>query len=172
MKPPICSAPTRVIKRRPESEPRRADGDVGGTTAHGLREACDILEPAADLLAVKINGRAADGDQIERLVSDGVAGHVPFANSSSPVADRRRSNAVSNGSTLAAPRALDEVDERAPDRLRRLCAQKAAADRRHHDRAAFPADPYSLFPPAGALATLHIHSKSDGINIPFLSTVN
>ena len=62
-------------QRRPEPEPHSADGDVGGATAYGLGEACDVLEPAADLLAVKVNGRAADRDQIERLVSGGVFGH-------------------------------------------------------------------------------------------------
>ena len=75
-------------QRRSQPEPRRADGDVGGAAAHGLGEACDVLEPAADLLAVKVDGRAADRDQIERLVSGGAVGHVRLPSSSSASAYR------------------------------------------------------------------------------------
>ena len=61
MKRPICSAPTRVISADFRPEPRRADGDVGRAAADGLGEASDVLEPAADLLAVEIDRSAADG---------------------------------------------------------------------------------------------------------------
>ena len=56
-------------QRRPEAEPRRADGDVGGTAPDGLGETGHVLEPPADLLAVEIDRRAADGDDVEPPVS-------------------------------------------------------------------------------------------------------
>src|SRR5205823_12081613 len=45
-----------------EPEPRRADGNIGGTAADRFGKARDILEARADLLTVEIDGRAADGD--------------------------------------------------------------------------------------------------------------
>ena len=63
-------------QRRFQSESRGADGDVGRAAADGLGEAGDVLEPAADLLAVEVDGTAADRDQIERLVSVGALGHL------------------------------------------------------------------------------------------------
>ena len=49
----------------PETEPRRADRDVGRAAADILGEARHVLEPAADLLAIQIDRRAADADHIE-----------------------------------------------------------------------------------------------------------
>jgi hypothetical protein len=48
-----------------ETEPRRADGRVRRAAADGLREGRHVLEPPADLLAVKVDGGAADGDDVE-----------------------------------------------------------------------------------------------------------
>ena len=48
-----------------ETEPRRADGDVGRTAADRLGEARHILEAAADLHAVEIDRRTADRDDVE-----------------------------------------------------------------------------------------------------------
>ena len=50
---------------RPQPEPRRADGDVGGTAADRLGEGRNVLQPGADLLAVKVDRGPADGDDIE-----------------------------------------------------------------------------------------------------------
>ena len=50
---------------RPQAEPCRADGDVGGAAADGLDERAHVLEPPADLLAVKVDRRAANGNDIE-----------------------------------------------------------------------------------------------------------
>ena len=56
-----------------QAQPRRADGDVGGAAADGLGEAGHVLEPAADLLAVEIDRRAADGDDVK--IAGQVIGH-------------------------------------------------------------------------------------------------
>ncbi len=42
--------------RRAQAEPCGADRDVRGASADGLRKARHILEPAADLLAVEVDG--------------------------------------------------------------------------------------------------------------------
>src|SRR6516225_10982881 len=52
-------------QRRAQPEPRRANRDVGGASAHPLREAHDVLEAAADLLSVEIDAHAPDGDEIQ-----------------------------------------------------------------------------------------------------------
>ena len=49
-----------------QAEARGADCDVGGTAADGLAERPHILQPAADLLAVKIKRAASDRDEVER----------------------------------------------------------------------------------------------------------
>ncbi len=56
MKPPICSAPTRVISA--DFSPSRAvpTAMLAGQPPTGLGEAANVLEPAADLLAVEIHG--------------------------------------------------------------------------------------------------------------------
>ena len=89
--PPICSAPTPGDQRRLQSESRGADGDVSRAAADGLGEAGDVLEPAADLLAVEVDGTAADRDQIERFVSVGALGHL------SPCEWDRRSKSIAVG---------------------------------------------------------------------------
>ena len=48
-----------------EPEPRRADRRVGRAAADRLGERRHVLEPPADLLAVEIDRRAADGDDVE-----------------------------------------------------------------------------------------------------------
>ena len=48
-----------------QPEPRRADGDIGRTAADGLGEARHVLEAAADLRAIEIDRRAADGDDVQ-----------------------------------------------------------------------------------------------------------
>jgi hypothetical protein len=54
-------------QRRLQAESRRADGDIGGAAADGFGEASDVLEPTADLLAIEIDRRTADGDQVKHL---------------------------------------------------------------------------------------------------------
>ncbi len=49
-----------------EAETRGADGDIGRAAADRFGKGGDILQPRADLLAIEIDGRAADGDHIER----------------------------------------------------------------------------------------------------------
>ena len=66
MKRPICSSPTRVISADLQAQPGGADGDIGRAAADRLGEGGDILQPGADLLAVEIDGRAADGDDVQR----------------------------------------------------------------------------------------------------------
>ena len=68
MKRPICSLPTRVKKRRLQSETRGAYGNIGGATANRLGEAGDIFQPRADLLAIEIDRGSADRDEVKRLV--------------------------------------------------------------------------------------------------------
>ena len=65
----MCSSPTRVMSAGFQPEPRRADGDVGRAAADGLGEGRHVLQPPADLLAIEVDGGAADGDDVE-----GVAG--------------------------------------------------------------------------------------------------
>ena len=48
-----------------QPQPRRAAGDVGGRAADILVEAPHVLQPPADLRAVKIDRRPADGDQVK-----------------------------------------------------------------------------------------------------------
>src|SRR5215212_2892535 len=48
-----------------QPKPRRADGDVRRAAADGLGEGSHVFQAPAYLLAVEIDGRAADGDDIE-----------------------------------------------------------------------------------------------------------
>ena len=48
-----------------EPQTRRADGDVGRAAADRLGEGRHILEAAADLHAVEVDGGPADGDDVE-----------------------------------------------------------------------------------------------------------
>ena len=48
-----------------EAEARGTDGSVGGAAADRLGEGGHVLQPPADLLTVKVHGRAADGDDVE-----------------------------------------------------------------------------------------------------------
>jgi len=48
-----------------QPEPRRADRDIGRAAADGFRKGTDIFQPRTDLLTVKVDGRAADGDHVE-----------------------------------------------------------------------------------------------------------
>ena len=57
-----------------EAEPRRADGDVGRAAADRLGEARHVFEAAADLGAVEVDGRAADGDEVK--YGSGQSGHL------------------------------------------------------------------------------------------------
>ena len=50
---------------RAETEPGGADRDIGRAAANRLGEGGDILEPGADLLAVEVDGRASDGDDVK-----------------------------------------------------------------------------------------------------------
>jgi hypothetical protein len=52
-------------QRRAQAEPGGADGNVGRAAADRLGEGGDVLQPRADLLAVKIDRGAADGDDVE-----------------------------------------------------------------------------------------------------------
>ena len=53
--------------RAPEAEARRAAGDVRRRAPDVLRERAHVLEPAADLISVEIDRRAAYGDQVQRF---------------------------------------------------------------------------------------------------------
>lgn len=53
-------------QRRLQPKPRRADRDVGRAAADGLGEGCDVFQARPDLLAVEIDGRASDRDDVER----------------------------------------------------------------------------------------------------------
>ena len=48
-----------------QPQTRRADGDVGRAAADRLGEARHILEAAADLYAIEVDGGAADRDDVE-----------------------------------------------------------------------------------------------------------
>ena len=50
---------------RAEPQPGAADGNVRWTTADRLGERVHVLQPAADLLAVEVDRRTADGDHVE-----------------------------------------------------------------------------------------------------------
>ena len=50
-----------------QPQPRRAAGDVGRRAADVLREGAHVLQAPADLVAVEIDRRPADGDEVERL---------------------------------------------------------------------------------------------------------
>jgi hypothetical protein len=52
---------------RSEAEARGARGHVGGRAADVFLEGPHVLEPAADLLPVKVHRGPADGDDVERL---------------------------------------------------------------------------------------------------------
>ena len=48
-----------------QAQPRRADGDVGRAAADCLGERRHVLEPPADLRAIEVDRRAADGDDVQ-----------------------------------------------------------------------------------------------------------
>ena len=50
-----------------QPQPRRAAGDVGRRAPDVLRERAHVLEPPADLVAVEVDRRPADGDEVQRL---------------------------------------------------------------------------------------------------------
>ena len=50
---------------RAQAETGGADGDVGRRAADGLGKGGDVFQAGADLLAVEIDGGAADGDDVE-----------------------------------------------------------------------------------------------------------
>ena len=54
-------------KGRPKAEASKADSRVCGATAYVLRERRHILETPADLLAVQVNARAADRNEVQRF---------------------------------------------------------------------------------------------------------
>jgi hypothetical protein len=70
----MCSLPTRVMSA--DFRPSRAvpGGDVGGRAADVFLERPHILQPPADLRAVKVDRGAADGDDVKRAR----VGHVGF----------------------------------------------------------------------------------------------
>src|SRR5690606_20984418 len=53
--------------RRAQAQPGRADRDVGGATAYRFGETANVLEPGADLLAIEVDRRAADGYDVEPI---------------------------------------------------------------------------------------------------------
>ena len=53
--------------RRLQPQPRRAAGDVGRRAADVLGEGAHVLQASADLVAVEVHRRPADGDEVERL---------------------------------------------------------------------------------------------------------
>jgi hypothetical protein len=59
-------------QRGAEAETCRPDGNVGGRAAHRLGEGGDILQARADLLSVKVDRGAADGDDVEHVQGPGV----------------------------------------------------------------------------------------------------
>ena len=67
MKRPICSSPTRVISA--DFSPSRAVpmAMLAGQPPTDLAKERDILQPRADLLAVEIDRRPPDGDDVESL---------------------------------------------------------------------------------------------------------
>ena len=58
---------------RAQAEARPADGDIGRAAADIFGEARHILQPPADLLAVEVDGDAADGDDVEARFGHGVS---------------------------------------------------------------------------------------------------
>ncbi len=79
-----------------QAEAGGAAGDVGGGAADVLVEARHVLEPAADLGAVEIDRRAADGDDVE-------CRHAPV---SSPLRAFRAARAAAGAGRAAADAAL------------------------------------------------------------------
>jgi hypothetical protein len=71
----------RRDQARSQTEPGRADGGVGGAAAHRLGEGAHVLQAAADLLAVEIDRRSADGDHVEggEVAAHAPASGTPFA---------------------------------------------------------------------------------------------
>ena len=67
MKRPMCSSPTRVISA--DFSPSRAvpAGDVGGRAADVFLKRPHVLQPPADLRAVKIDRGPADGDDVQHV---------------------------------------------------------------------------------------------------------
>ena len=55
--------------RDAQTQPRRANSGIGRRSAEIFRKARHVLEAAADLLAVEIDGGAAHRDQVESAVS-------------------------------------------------------------------------------------------------------
>ena len=68
-----------------QPQTRRADGDVGRAAADRLGEGRHILQAAADLHAVEVDGRAADGDDVEAGIR-----HEPQLRLKARSADRPR----------------------------------------------------------------------------------
>ena len=75
MKRPNCSSPTPVM--RPHFRPSRAApmAMLVGRAADRFREARDVLQARADLLAVEVDRRAPDGDDIEARRALAPSGH-------------------------------------------------------------------------------------------------
>jgi hypothetical protein len=65
----VVGADTRDEAYR-QTEPRRRNRRIGRTSADIFRERAHIFQPAADLFAIKVNARAADGDQIDGFIGD------------------------------------------------------------------------------------------------------
>ena len=55
----------------PQPEPRRAAGDVGRRATDVLREAPHVLQAPTDLVAVEVDRRPPDGDEVQRLRHSG-----------------------------------------------------------------------------------------------------
>ena len=94
----------------PETEPRRADSDVGRAAADSLGEARHVLEPAANLGAIEVDRRAAYGDDVERRVGQARA---PGRNSGRRAPDAGVSRSGLERRVARADDVLVEVDIRA-----------------------------------------------------------
>ena len=80
--------------RGPQPQPRRAAGDVGRRAPDVLREAPHVLQPPADLVAVEVDRRPADGDEVERLRHSVPASRSPHLPTGPYAPDRSVSSSV------------------------------------------------------------------------------
>ena len=63
---------TTTKRKTAKAKPSRADSDVRRAAPNILGEARHVLEPATDLLSIKIDRNAADGDQVEGAFAHGL----------------------------------------------------------------------------------------------------
>ena len=85
-----------------QPQARRADGDVGRAAADRLGERRHILQPAADLRAVEVDRRAADGDDVEAGIGGQARLRLTARSADRPCrphSDRSRCSSPSSGRT-------------------------------------------------------------------------